>query len=266
MASGTHRELSPPGTCMDKARQQTFELPDKALTSLPTGAVKDTVEHLGKSVVQGVFATDAILPREEELVDSLGVSRTVVREAIKVLCGKGLVRTARRYGSRVCPFESWNLLDPDVIRWHDPDSPRTARIYAEATDLRLIVEPEAAALAAMNATPQQRDIILAAADGITPVNGEESMIGADYTFHATILQASGNLMLAQLQNVIYAVLLFSYSAGRTGAPEEQVSRRNHLSVAEAIAGGEADLARTRMRDMLAQNKAIAEKFAATAGR
>jgi len=248
---------------METTRQRIFELPDKVLTSLPTGAVKDTVEHLGKNVVRGVYETDAVLPREEELVEELGVSRTVVREAIKVLCGKGLIRTARRYGSRVCPFESWNLLDPDVIRWHDPDSPRTARIYAEATDLRLIFEPEAAALAAAHASRAQRDTILAAADCITPDQGEEAMIGADYAFHATILQASGNLMLAQLQNVIYAVLLFSYSAGRAGAPEEQVSRRNHLGVAEAIAGREADLARTRMRDMLAQNKSIAEKIAAT---
>ena len=249
---------------MNKPKHQTFELPDKVLTSLPTGAVKDTVEHLGKSIVRGHFATDAILPREEELVEKLGVSRTVVREAIKVLCGKGLVRTARRYGSRVCPFESWNLLDPDVIRWHDPDSPRTARIYTEATDLRLIFEPEAAALAAVNATRQQRDTILAAADSITPEHGEAAMIGADYAFHATILQASGNMMLAQLQNIIYAVLLFSYSAGRAGAPEELVSRRNHLSVAEAIAEGAADQARTRMREMLAQNKSIAEKIAASA--
>ena len=117
---------------MDKKKILTFDLPDKVLTSLPTGAVKDTVEQLGKNIVQGVYETNAILPREEELVETLGVSRTVVREAVKVLCGKGLVRTARRYGSRVCAFESWNLLDPDVIRWHDPNSPRTARIYTEA--------------------------------------------------------------------------------------------------------------------------------------
>jgi len=248
---------------MDKKQILTFDLPDKVLTSLPTGAVKDTVEQLGRSIVQGVYETDAILPREEELVEKLGVSRTVVREAVKVLCGKGLVRTARRYGSRVCPFESWNLLDPDVIRWHDPKSARTARIYAEATDLRIMFEPEAAALAAANASREQRETIMAAADCIHPVNGDTAMIGADYAFHATILQASGNMMLAQLQNIIYAVLLFSYSAGRFGAPEEKVSRRNHIGVAEAIASGEAELARERMRDMLSQNKEIAEKIAAS---
>lgn len=249
---------------MDTKQILTFDLPDKVLTSLPTGAVKDTVEQLGKSIVQGVYETDAVLPREEELVEKLNVSRTVVREAVKVLCGKGLVRTARRYGSRVCPFESWNLLDPDVIRWHDPNSPRTARIYAEATDLRIIFEPEAAALAAENASREQRDLIVAAAKGVDPKHGDTAMIGADYTFHATILQASGNLMLSQLQNIVYAVILFSYSAGRFAAPEEKVVQRLHVGVAEAIDNGEADLARKRMHDMLKANQAMAREFAAVA--
>ena len=246
---------------MNKSKIFSFELPDKVLTSLPTGAVKDTVEHLGKRIARGDYETGAILPKEDELVETLGVSRTVVREAIKVLCGKGLVRTARRYGSRVCHFDDWNLLDPDVIRWHAPDSPLTARIYSEATDLRLIFEPEAAALAALNASSEQRGTILAAAQSLHPEDDDPGMIGADYAFHSTILQASGNLMLAQLQNLIYAVLIFSYSAGRKSVPDEQVSRNKHIDVAEAIVTGNADLARNLMRDMLMQNKAVAEKIA-----
>ncbi|WP_298820590.1 FCD domain-containing protein [uncultured Roseibium sp.] len=245
---------------MNKATHLSFTLPDKVLTSLPTGAVKDTVEHLGKRIARGYYKTGAVLPKEDELVDSLGVSRTVVREAIKVLCGKGLVRTARRYGSRVCPFEDWNLLDPDVIRWHDPESPLTARIFAEATELRLIFEPEAAALAAENASPEQRGRILAAAQSLTQMNDETNVIGADYAFHATILQASGNMMLAQLQNLIYAVLIFSYSAGRKVERKEHLSMHDHIGVAEAIKSGQTELSRVRMRDMLMQNKLTAERF------
>ncbi len=248
---------------MVKANSQSFEFPDKTLTSLPTGAVKDTVEHLGRCIARGVYEMGAILPKEDELVETLGVSRTVVRESIKVLCGKGLIRTARRYGSRVCPFDDWNLLDPDVIRWHDHDSPQTARIYSEATELRLIVEPEAAALAARNASPEQCGKIMAAAQSIRPEYGEAAMIGADYAFHATILQASGNLMLSQLQSLIYAVLIFSYTTGRENAPEEQVTKRSHIEVAQAIEAGDADLARERMRTMLAHNKTVAEKILAS---
>ncbi|WP_428644960.1 FadR/GntR family transcriptional regulator [Roseibium sp.] len=241
----------------------SFELPDKTLTSLPTGAVKDTVEHLGKCIARGDFPTGNILPKEDELVETLGVSRTVVREAVKVLCGKGLVRTARRYGSRVCPFEEWNLLDPDVIRWHDQDSPHTARLYAEATDLRLIFEPEAAALAAVHASAEQRKTIMKAAQSIHPDLGENVMIAADYAFHATILEASGNLMLSQLQSLIYAVLFFSYMDGRKEEPEDRTTERRHIEVAEAIQNGEAELARSRMRNMLSENKAIAESIVAT---
>jgi len=249
---------------MDNKKITIFELPEKALTSLPTGAVKDTVEHLGRRIAHGDYKTGAVLPREDELVEKLGVSRTVVREAIKVLCGKGLVRTARRYGSRVCPFDDWNLLDPDVIRWHNPRSPQAARLYAEATELRIIFEPEAAALAAHNATRAQRETIYAAASAIHPQDGEDDMMGADYTFHATILQASGNLMLAQLQNLIYAVMIFSYSDGCRNVTGDQASRRNHISVADAILSGDAEAARSRMHAMLTQNKALADKIAAAA--
>jgi DNA-binding FadR family transcriptional regulator len=239
---------------MQTKKHRSFELPDKVLTSLPTGAVKDTVEQLGRRIAHGEFKSGAIFPKEDELVDELGVSRTVVREAIKVLCGKGLIRTARRYGSRVCPYDDWNLLDPDVIRWHDPNGPLASRLYSEATELRLIFEPEAAALAAINANHEQRETILAAAKSLHPEDDDPEWIGADYAFHATILEASGNLMLSQLENLIYAVLIFSYSAGRKSAPDEQFARHQHIGVAEAIIDGKADLSRTRMRNMLSLNK------------
>jgi DNA-binding FadR family transcriptional regulator len=247
---------------MQTKKHRSFELPDKVLTSLPTGAVKDTVEQLGRRIAHGEFKTGAVFPKEEELVDELGVSRTVVREAIKVLCGKGMIRTARRYGSRVCPFDDWNLLDPDVIRWHDPNGPLASRLFSEATELRLIFEPEAAALAAINANREQRETILAAAQSLHPEDDDPEWIGADYAFHATILEASGNLMLSQLESLIYAVLVFSYSAGRKSSPEEQIVRRDHIGVAEAIIEGNADLSRTRMRNMLMMNKLVSEKISA----
>ncbi|MBG6178497.1 DNA-binding FadR family transcriptional regulator [Labrenzia sp. EL_208] len=239
-----------------------FELPDKILTSLPTGAVKDTVEQLGRRIVLGYYPLGNTLPKEEELVGSLGVSRTVIREAVKVLCGKGLVRTARRYGSRVCQFSDWNLLDPDVIRWHTPECPMTARIYAEATQLRFIFEPEAAALAALNASQRQRETIVAAARNLHSNDGANAMIGADYAFHSTILQASGSLMLAHFQNLIHAVLVLSYAAGRNGVPEETLSRQNHINVANAIYAANAEQARAKMRNMLMLNQAIADRITA----
>ncbi|WP_434051739.1 MAG: FCD domain-containing protein [Roseibium sp.] len=227
-----------------------FELPDKALTALPTGAVKDTVEHLGHRIALGHYPVGDVLPKEDELVASLRVSRTVIREAVKVLCGKGLVRTARRYGSRVCPFTDWNLLDPDVIRWHTPDCPMTARIFAEASQLRFIFEPEAAALAAVNGSRNQHERILQAARNVHGDYGEAAMIGAVFAFHSTILQATGNLMLTHFQNLIHAVLVSSYASGDGNLPGEPAFREHHIAVALAIRAQEPDAARRKMRDLL----------------
>lgn len=243
-----------------------FEVPDIYLSELPTGAVKNAVHELGGKIARGEFAIDAKLPMEAELVEMLGVSRTVVRESIKVLSGKGLIRTARRYGTRVLPFENWNLLDPDVISWHDPNSPAAARIFRDTTELRCIFEPDAAALAALNATKEQRQTILTAAHHISPEpHGNSAMLAADYTFHATILAGSGNTLLRQLHGLVLAVLQFSYPTGARVVPEEKVSQRNHISVAEAIFEADAEAARARMMKMLTQNRMVADRIEERSG-
>ena len=238
-----------------------FTLPNPYLSSLPTGSVKDVVDALGHSIAKGEYAVGDTIPMEPDLSAQFDVSRTVIREAIKVLSGKGMLRTARRYGTRVCPFSEWSLLDPDVIRWHDPESPAAKEIYAASTELRVIVEPQAAALAARNATPIQRETILAAAHAISPDRvGDDSTIAADYAFHATILEATGNVMLIQLQGLIQALLQFSYTTGPRAAPDEMVSRQNHIKVAQAIFAREAEEARNAMCMMLKQNQTVAARM------
>ncbi|NQY59914.1 FadR/GntR family transcriptional regulator [Cognatishimia sp.] len=244
---------------MKKPASQPFHLPDVFLSELPTGSVKTAVDTLGRMIARGEFAEGVTIPVEAELCDMLGVSRTVVREATKVLSGKGMLRTARRYGTRVLPFESWNLLDPDVIAWHDPSSPAATRIYAASTQMRMMVEPEAANLAAQNASQAQRDQILSAAQHIDPdPYGMDGMIAADYTFHATILEATGNLILAQLRGLILALLQFSYSTGAKVVPEVKVNRQAHVDVALAIAAANPLEARRLMREMLTENRETAE--------
>lgn len=238
-----------------------FKLPDAGLSSLPTGAVKTVVDQLGRSIANGELPPGTTIPMEAALSQQYQVSRTVLREAVKVLSGKGLVRTARRYGSKVRPFEEWHLLDPDVIGWHGPDSPMAPRIYRESTELRCIVEPEAAALAALQSSDAQRQTILAAARSVQPEPfGVVGMIAADYTFHATILEATGNIMLAQLSSLILALLQFSHPTGALRAPDQKVSWREHLGVAEAIDNRDPELARRLMRDMLSRNRLIADRL------
>lgn len=235
-----------------------FQLPDIYLNQLPTGSVKTAVDRLGRMIATGAFAEGDTIPIEAELCKMLDVSRTVVREAIKVLSGKSVVRTARRYGTKVLPFECWNLLDPDVLLWHDPEHPSTARLHASGLQMRVIFEPEAAKLAAVNATASQRERILLAAEQLMPEPFcFESMKAADYAFHATILEASGNLMLAQLSGVILASLHVSYAKGEMAL----VDRATHIEIAEAIAQERPEVAGSLMFAMLSCTASAMEAVA-----
>lgn len=227
---------------------------------MPTGLARKAVDTLGQWIVNGRFPADATMPTEVELAARLEVGRATVRDAVKVLSGKGLVRTARRYGTRVTPVEAWNLLDADVIAWHAPDHPRMRRIFAETTELRLIVEPAAAALAATRATAEQRAVISAAALAMHPELDEvRALFVADCRFHVTILEATGNQVMRQLRPLIVTMLRVSYEFGVR--PENApVTREGHVRVAEAIARHDAAEARAAMVEMLQRNESLAQDY------
>jgi DNA-binding FadR family transcriptional regulator len=224
---------------------------------LPKGAGRIALDTLGRSIANGVFAPDSTMPTEPELAASLGVSRTTVRDAIKVLSGKGLVRTARRYGTRVLPVDEWNLLDRDVIAWHRSDHPRLRRIFAETTELRIIMEPAAAALAAERATEGQIRTILDAAGAIHPEDGDvHALFEADCRFHVTILDATRNQVMRQFRQIIVTMLRVSYEVGVAKPENGPVSRKGHIDVAEAIASRNAGDARDAMVRMLGRNRSL----------
>ena len=231
--------------------------PAGAERALPTGRARKAVDTLGRWIVNGRFPPETVMPTEPELAEELGTSRATVRDAVKVLSGKGLLRTARRYGTRVMPVDDWNLLDAEVVGWHDRDHPRMARIFAETTELRAIVEPEAAALAAVRATGCERALILEAAQTMHPkADDRATLFAADCQFHITILEATQNRVMRQMRPIILAILRVSYEFGVR--PENvPVTRAGHIRVAEAIARADADAAREAMRTMLRRNAAIA---------
>ena len=87
------------------------------------GQVKSVVDIVGKRIASGEYSEGETLPVEQQLADSLGVGRNALREAIKVLSGKGLISTAPRSGTKIRPRDEWNMLDPDVLSWHaDPET------------------------------------------------------------------------------------------------------------------------------------------------
>ena len=229
--------------------------------ALPTGFARTAAATLGRWIVNDRFRPEVAMPTEPELAAALGVSRATVRDAIKVLSGKGLVRTARRYGTRVTPLEAWNLLDGDVIAWHATEHPRMRRIFAETTELRAIMEPSAAALAARRATDAQRATILSAAHAMRPeVDDLQALFDADCRFHVTILEATQNQVMRQMRQIILTMLRVSYEYGVMHRENGPVSRERHIAVAEAIVRRDGPAAHDAMAVMLSRNRRIAERY------
>lgn len=235
--------------------------PFDVASPLPTGVARETVDTLGRWIANDRFPPGGVIPTEPQLVETLGVSRTTLRDAIKVLSGKGLLRTARRYGTRVTPVDEWNLLDGDVVAWHQADHPRMRRIFAETTEVRTILEPAAAELAAHRATEAQRAVILDAARTMHPETGDvAALFRADCAFHVTILEATQNQVMHQMRQLILTTLRVSYEYGVMRPAHDPVSRAGHLKVAEAIAGRDGPAARAAMSTMLSRNARMAASY------
>lgn len=236
-----------------------LRIPNELASSLPTGAARQAVEVLGRRITNDVYLPEAVMPTEEELATSLGVSRATVRDAVKVLSGKGLLRTARRYGTRVRPVDEWNLTDGDVVSWHDPAHPRIRRIFAETTELRSILEPAAAALAARRATEGETRLLLAAANAIHPGEVDvEALFAADCQFHVTLFDMTKNSVMRQMRQLILTMLRVSYEFGVVNPKNEKVSREGHIAVAEAIAARDPEGAHRAMAAMMDLNRSIIE--------
>ena len=220
-------------------------------SSLPTGTTREIVETLGRRIANGFYAVGEVIPKEDQLAASLGVSRTTVRDAIKVLSGKSLVRTARRYGTRVQPVDDWNLLDPDVLAWHEPAHPRFQAIFVEAMELRRMIEPEAAALAAVRASPAQRRAILEAAEAFAQARGEVALLfAADCRFHTAVIAATGNLMITMMGQPVGDVLRTRLNRHVVAAEHWAEVDACHTTITEHIARGEAAQAEEAMRSHL----------------
>jgi DNA-binding FadR family transcriptional regulator len=163
------------------------------------------VEWIGLRIVSGEFDEGSQLPNEADLSARLRVSRGGVREAVKALAAKGLVEPRPRLGTRVLPRPEWNLMDRDVIDWHG----RAADLafLGDLLELRMMVEPGAARLAAERSSPEQVAALEAAYEGMARHAGslpddEEEFVAADLAFHLTILRASGNQLIEQLGRLL----------------------------------------------------------------
>ncbi|WP_430591834.1 FadR/GntR family transcriptional regulator [Humidisolicoccus flavus] len=211
----------------------------------------DLVETLGLRVIDGTYPAEAVL-RTEDIEVEFDISRTVVREALKVLESMGLISARRRVGITVQAASSWHLFDPRVIRWRLAGDGRAEQI-ASLTELRHAIEPIAARNAALNASEAQQAALLELAEHLDRT-GEAGALGTflehDIAFHSLLLEASGNEMFSELSAVIAEVL-----TGRTRydmMPEHPLplARQMHWLAAKSIAERNPDAAEDAIRTLL----------------
>jgi len=217
----------------------------------PRGGLHGQIVHaIGRRILSGEIRPGELLPADPEL----RASRTVVREAVKVLAAKGLVESRPKTGTRVRRPESWNLLDPDVLAWQQEGMPQPA-FLRKLTEVRLIVEPAAAERAALRARPAALAALDAAFREMEAALARsppdyEAFDQADIRFHRAILQACDNDVLEQMSAMVYSALLVSFHATSRLRGRARASLPRHRAILEAIRGHRPRRAGAAMRRLV----------------
>ena len=208
------------------------------------------VEDLGIAVVTGRYASDKTFPVEADFCAQYGVSRAICREAIKMLKAKGLLDARPRKGTWVQPEENWNLMDSDVLRWL-LERKLSLGLLIEFTQMRLAVEPIAAALAATAAKPSDRWAIQSAIARMAAAEkGDDDPLASDIAFHVSVMRACGNRFYGQLCELISTALQFSIRTTNHFKGVKRASVEDHRRVADAIIAGDGVMAETTMRELI----------------
>lgn len=194
----------------------------------------ELLDALGRDICTGRFQPEEILPAEPVLCDRFRVSRIVVREAIKSLAAKGLVEVRRKTGTIVLPRDQWRLFDPDVIGWLADGTVVDDRFVADLMELRRVIEPAAARLAASKATAGDRQAIRTALAAMVDAAGvADRYVPADLAFHSAILAACHNQFLWQMHSALSVLLRTSFVI----AAQVPEGPRRSLSLHEDLCAG-----------------------------
>jgi DNA-binding FadR family transcriptional regulator len=209
--------------------------------------------EIGLRIVGGLYAEGTTLPGDAELMGMFKVSRTVLREAMKTLSGKGLLMAKSRIGTRVRPRADWQLFDSDVLMWH-AEIGFTDDFLNALGEMRLMVEPEAAALAAARRQPGQIAALHGWVDRMAAGRSRRDFVDADLNLHIAIARLAGNPFLPALSSLIEvalaAALTKSSPVDEPGGAENSAAQ--HRAIVAAIAAGDPAAARAAMRIVIGE--------------
>lgn len=222
----------------------------------PTNLAHQVLGELGRSIATGDYPPGAALPPEEDLIREFGASRTVIREAVKMLAAKGLVSTRPRRGTVVLPESSWNLADPDILDWllHRRN---VLPLILEFVEIRLAIEPAAAALAARTADETLLEGMRAGIRRMQDAaNGDDDPLDADIAFHVAVLKGTRNRFFYSLRYMIEVALRFSIRISNQVKGVDTASIEEHERILEAIAARDAERAESLMRSLILDARAF----------
>ena len=204
----------------------------------------ELAQQLGVGIVTGRKPPGTVLPGEIELAEQMGVSRSVIRESLRMLSAKGLVESKPKAGTRVKERRDWNLLDPELLGWMFEGAPPTLSFVRSLFQLRLIVEPAAAELAAAKRSARQLSKMGHALEEMSTYRlSSEIGRAADQLFHATILEATDNELLVSLSASIGAAVHWTTFFKYRGHRDARDPMPEHRALFEAIANSDASAAR-----------------------
>jgi DNA-binding FadR family transcriptional regulator len=203
------------------------------------------VNELGLRIVSGAWESGDHLPNEDDLAAELGVSRTVVREAVKALQAKGLVEVRPKTGTRVRPRRAWHLLDADIVAWQFTDMERSDDLR-ELYEVRTSIAAAAARLAAVRRTAEQLALIEAHQRRIAAAAAEPlARRTAELDFHAAVVDAAQNSLLTHVGAMVRLGL--EAAAVPSTSPSDEESGALRAAVVEAIRTGDSEAAEKGMR-------------------
>lgn len=209
------------------------------------------VDSIGAGIIHGQYAEGSVLPRDEELIQQFGVSRTVLREAVKTLTAKGLLIARSRVGTKVRPRADWNMFDADVLRWHIERGPGKS-FFVDLSEMRLAIEPFAAGLAAERATAEDIGEMQSTASRMAAAPDRRSFALTDIELHRQVSKASGNVFMHSVGALIETALMSSFwisSPAENPIVQSQVAD-DHRKIVDAIAARDSHAAEVAMRHVI----------------
>lgn len=206
------------------------------------------VDDLGLQIVSGHYRQGSLLPGDSDLIDRYRVSRTVLREALKTLSAKGLLQAKARIGTRVRERADWNLFDPDVLVWHARNG-FAPEFLTHLGEMRMALEPEAAAFAAQRRTAEQLEAMQSwAARMSDPKISQEDFVQADLGLHLAVAQSANNPFFLSISTLIEVALvaMLTISSPVENSERLAASVAQHRAIVDAIAARDSDRARRAM--------------------